>query len=476
MPNKLSDDVVFAPLRRLGELLRTRQISSREMTEVFLTRLGTHGPKLGAVVTVTGQRARREADEADRQIKAGKYRGPLHGIPYGVKDLLATENIATTWGADPYREQVFNYDATVVNRLHEAGAVLIGKLAMVELAGGFGYNRADASFTGPARTPWNRDYWAGGSSSGSGAAVAAGLVPFAIGSETSGSIISPASFCGVSGLRPTYGRVSRHGAMALCWTLDKLGPMARSAEDCGLVLEAIAGPDPHDPTAAERKFTGPVAPQGRRFKVGILKGCLEKIQPAVRQNFLAAVKVLKEFSDVVEEVEFPDMPFSEVVGTVVQAEGSSAFRDLLESGKTRMLRAPSDQWGGYLGATVLAVDYLQAMRIRGQMKKALDHLYTDYDALLAPGTPTVAYPTDRDFSEAYPGLRGNGPALVPAGNAVGQPALCLPTGFGENGLPTSFQLTGRIWSEDRLLALGIAYQKATDWHQKRPPFPGKEEK
>src|SRR5205823_661195 len=200
-----------------------------------------------------------QARAADREIKAGRYRGPLHGVPYGVKDLLATKGIPTTWGAEPYRERVFDYDATVVKKLREAGAVLVAKLAMVELAGGFGYNNADASFTGPGRTPWNMNYWSGGSSSGPGAATAAGLVAFAIGSETSGSIITPSAYCGVSGLRPTYGRVSRFGAMALSWTLDKLGPMCRTADDCGLVLASIAGHDARDPASADKPFAYEVA-------------------------------------------------------------------------------------------------------------------------------------------------------------------------------------------------------------------------
>ena len=223
------------------------------------------------MVTITRDLALVEARAADAEIGAGRYRGPLHGIPYGVKDLLATRGIPTTWGAEPFRRQTFDYDATVVRKSREAGAVLVAKLAMVELAGGFNYNNADASFTGPGRTPWNTDYWSGGSSSGPGAAVAAGLVAFAIGSETSGSIITPAAFCGVSGLRPTYGRVSRHGAMALSWTLDKLGPMCRSADDCGLVLSAISGRDPLDPTTSRRTFTHPdrAGEGGRRFRIAV---------------------------------------------------------------------------------------------------------------------------------------------------------------------------------------------------------------
>src|SRR5947208_13706688 len=256
------------------------------------------GPDLGAVVTVTRDLALEQARAADREIAAGRWRGPLHGVPYGAKDLLATKGIPTTWGAEPYREQVFDHDATVVRKLREAGAVLVAKLAMIELAGGFGYNNADACFTGPCRTPWNRDYWSGGSSSGSGAATAGGLVAFAVGSETSGSIITPATFSGVSGLRPTYGRVSRHGAMALCWTLDKLGPMCRSADDCGLVLAALAGRDPLDPTTADRKFawTGGMLPEKGMVRIGVIKGSADGVQPAVKKNFEESLKVLRTFA------------------------------------------------------------------------------------------------------------------------------------------------------------------------------------
>jgi aspartyl-tRNA(Asn)/glutamyl-tRNA(Gln) amidotransferase subunit A len=393
----------------------------------------------------------------------------LHGIPYGVKDLLATKGIPTTWGAQPFRNQVFDHDAAVVKKLRAAGAVLLGKLAMVELAGGLGYNEADASFTGPGRTPWNLKFWSGGSSTGPGAAVAAGLVAFAIGSETSGSIITPAAFCGVSGLRPTYGRVSRHGAMALSWTLDKLGPMCRSADDCGLVLAAIAGPDPLDPSSAGKTFSYPAArAKDQQFKIGIIKGAARLAQPEVKKNFAASLKVLEKFAEL-QEVDFPDLPFGSVVGTIIEAEAASAFRDLIESGRCRELRAADDRWGGYPASLVLAVDYLQAMRVRGVMKKVLDDLYAKYDALVAPSRTTVAYPIGPDFSSAYPNF-GGGPAIIPAGNIAGQPALSVPNGFGENNLPTAIQFTGRAWSEARLLTIASAYQQATEWHKKIPPL------
>jgi aspartyl-tRNA(Asn)/glutamyl-tRNA(Gln) amidotransferase subunit A len=465
----ITEDLLYGSVRELGTLLRAGKISSLALTEAYLERLEKFGPKLGAVVTVTRDRAISEARAADEELRAGRHRGPLHGIPYGVKDLLATRDIPTTWGAEPYRAQVFDYDATVVRKLREAGAVLVAKLAMVELAGGFGYNNADASFTGPGRTPWNLQYWSGGSSSGPGAAVAAALVGFAIGSETSGSIITPAAFCGVSGLRPTYGRVSRHGAMALCWTLDKLGPMCRTADDCGLVLGALVGADPQDPTASDRPFAYEDAEApAKKYRIGVIKGSASGVQSEVKKNFEASLEVLRRFADITSDVAFPEFPYGPVVGTIVNAEGASAFRDLLESGKAAQLRAASDRFGGYAGMAVLAVDYLQAMRIRPIMQRALEDLYAKYDALVAPSRATVSMPIDKDFDKAYPGIRG-GPAVIPAGNLVGQPAISVPNGFGANHLPTGIQFTGAPWGEPRLLAIAHAYQQATDWHRKRPP-------
>ncbi|HSB63064.1 MAG TPA: amidase [Thermoanaerobaculia bacterium] len=469
----LGEDVFFLSVAELSRKLKAREISAVALAEGALDRLERLGPRFGAVVTITRDRALAEAQAAERELAAGKWRGPLHGVPYGVKDLLATKGIPTTWGAEPYRAQVFEEDATVVRKLHDAGAVLVGKLAMVELAGGLGYNNADASFTGPGRTPWNTDFWSGGSSSGPGAATAAGLVGFSIGSETSGSILTPAAFSGVTGLRPTYGRVSRHGAMALCWTLDKLGPMCRSAEDCGLVMAAIAGRDPNDPTSLARPFTPGRAPapggKPRRFRIGVIRGTTERVQAEVRKNFEESLQVLGTFCDVVPDVAYPDFPYGPAVGTIVAAEGASAFRDLIESGRTKDLRVPNDRWGGYAASMVLAVDYIQALRLRAPMKKALDALYARFDALVSPTRATVAYPIGPDFDKAYPGV-GGGPAVIPAGNLVGQPALSVPNGFGEKSLPTAFQLTGRAFSDETLVALGTAYQARTEWHRKRPPL------
>ena len=463
------EDVFFSSVAELSKRLKAGEISPVALAEGALDRLERLGPKLGAVVTITRDRALAEARAAEKELAAGRWRGPLHGVPYGVKDLLATKGIPTTWGATPYRDQAFEEDATAVRKLHDAGAVLVGKLAMVELAGGMGYNNADASFTGPGRTPWNTDFWSGGSSSGPGAATAAGLVAFSIGSETSGSIVTPAAFSGVTGLRPTYGRVSRHGAMALCWTLDKLGPMCRSAEDCGLVMAAITGKDPLDATSLPRPFRpAPANAKSRRFRIGVIKGTSEKAQPEVRKNFEESLGVLATFCDLVPDVEFPDFPYGPAVGTIVAAEGASAFRDLIESGRVKELRVPNDRWGGYAASLVLAVDYIQALRLRAPMKKALDALYAKFDALVSPTRATVAYPIGPDFDKVYPGISG-GPAVIPAGNLAGQPALSVPNGFGEKGLPTAFQFTGRALSDETLVALGTAYQARTDWHRKRPP-------
>ncbi len=468
MPIDVTEELLHAPLRTLAEHLRTRRLSSLALTKACLGRLETIGPRLGAVVTVTRELALREARAADQEIRAGRYRGQLHGIPYGAKDLLATRGIPTTWGAKPYRNQVFDHDATVIRKLREAGAVLAAKLAMVELAGGFGYNRADASFTGPGRTPWNTAYWSGGSSSGPGAAVAAGLVPFAIGSETSGSIITPAAYSGVAGLRPTYGRVSRHGAMPLSWTLDKIGPMCRTADCCGLVLAAIAGRDPLDASSAARSFAW-TGPGGGRFRIAVIRGATDRVQPEVRRNFEESLRVLGRFCTIAEPIAFPSLPYGEVMRMIIGPEAACAFRELIESGRIRELRTGKDKLGSYAALLLPAVDYLQAMRVRTSIQKALDRLYAPYDALVSPGRATVAYPIARRFDQAYPGL-SDSPSIIPANNLAGQPAIAIVNGFGQNNLPTSLQLTGRAWSEGRLLSIAQLYQQATDWHTRRPPL------
>ncbi len=457
------DDYAFADIPTLQRALERRRVSSLELTDGFLARLERYGERYGAVVTILHERARREAEEADRERAAGTLRGPLHGIPYGIKDLFATPDAPTTWGAEPYRDQRFDFDAAVVRRLRDAGAVLLAKLAMVELAGGFGYNMADASFTGPGRTPWNRAFWSGGSSTGSGAAVAAGLVPFAIGTETCGSIVYPAAFCGVTGLRPTFGRVSRHGAMALCWSLDKIGPLARTARDAETVLHAIAGRDPLDASSID----GPFTKSHRRPRIAVLAGATAKTMPAVRENFDATLRELETFCEIVPDVALPELPYETAVGTIVRAEGASAFRDFIESGRARELRAKNDRIGGYIGYATLAVDYIDALRQRTIMMNEMKQAFEGFDAIATPTLPTVAYPIDTAFEKAYPKYPGSVDLIAP-GNLTGWPAIALPNGFGPSSLPTSVSFVAQPFAEAEIVSIARRYQARTTFHKARP--------
>lgn len=462
----ISPELAFATIPELGRRWRERQFTAVELAEFFLQRADTLGREFNAVVTITRELALQQATQADQDLHAGRDRGPLHGIPYGAKDLLATAGIPTSWGAAPYKDQIFAEDATVIRKLRDAGAVLVAKLAMVEIAGGFGYRQANASFTGPGLNPWDKAAWSGGSSSGPGSAVAAGIVPFAIGSETWGSIMTPAAYCGLSGLRPTYGRISRHGAMALSWTMDKLGPMCRTAEDCGLVLHAIAGPDPADPTAVPDAYQFPPksgtlpAP----FKLATIKEPTRS-QPEVQANFEASLKVLEKFATF-DEIELPDLPYGAVAGTFISAEMSAAFEGLITSGDVWELTAPEDRAGGHASQFVSAKDYINAFRIRSKIQRALDEILSQYDALVTPTLPAVAVPIDTNFGAYYAGFRGS--EIGGAGNAAGIPALSIPNGFGARNLPTGLQFIGRAFEETRLLAIAQQYQSVTDWHQKTP--------
>ena len=459
------DQIAFSDALALGALLAKRKISSVELTKIYLSRLEKYGKSYGAVVTIMHDRALREARAADKERAGGASRGPLHGVPYGVKDLLAADGAPTTWGAAPYRNQIFNYDGTVVRKLQTAGAVLCAKLAMVELAGGFGYNDADASFTGPGRTPWNRKFWSGGSSSGPGASVAAGLVGFAIGSETNGSIMVPAAFCGVSGLRPTYGRVSRHGAMALMWSSDKLGPMCRSARDTEVVLKAISGSDPNDKSARDRPFP---AVGRRRPRIAIVKNATAKSQPEVVKNFQASVAVLREFCEVVSNVELPKGPYGAVFGAIFNGDCASAFRDLIESGRSRELQSVDDRIGGYQVYGSLAVDYVDGMRRRTILNEEFLRAVEPYDAIVFPTLPTVAYPVGIPFDKAYPDKYSGEIEMGSPGNLAGLPSLSVPNGLGENHLPTGLAFMGRPWGEMQLTQIAKAYQSRTRFHLEHP--------
>jgi aspartyl-tRNA(Asn)/glutamyl-tRNA(Gln) amidotransferase subunit A len=420
------------------------------------------------------EQAIRAAKDVDGDIKRERFRGPLQGIPFGAKDLLAYAKHPTTWGARPYAGQVFDYNATVLNKLNKVGAILTGKLAMVELAGGPSYRYASASVTGPGLNPWDRTRWSGGSSSGSGIAVAAGLVTFALGSETSGSILTPASFCGITGLRPTYGLVSRHGAMALSWTLDKIGPMCRSAEDCGLVLQQIAGADAEDPASAGKGFY--YAPQFTRdfkeVRVGFAPVDFDEwAEPAARPDFAKALETIRGLGLQVVETKLPDFPYGPVIGTIISSEGSAIFEPLILSGKVDELADQKQIAGLKAGLEIPAKDYLKAMRIRSLIQAAFRELLADIDVLLAPArlapAQKITQPLDRPVSDRpTPKDRGL-TALVPAGNLAGLPALSLPCGFAD-GMPMAIQLVGRPFSEGLLLSIGKAFQDRTDWHKRRP--------
>ena len=460
-------DAVFLPVRELSERVRTRQVSPVALTRLFLDRLERIGPRYHAVVTLTADLAEKQAQDSEREIGEGRYRGPLHGIPYGLKDVFATEGYPTTWGAGPLRDQAFDYDATIVRRLRDAGAVLAAKLALVELAGGTGYRRAKASFTGPGLNPWDPGTWSGGSSSGSGSAVAAGLVPFAIGTETWGSIVGPSANCAVSGLRPTFGRVSRHGGMPLTYGMDKPGPMCLTADDCGLVLDAVAGPDERDEATTTRPYEYRLhRPERGRYRLGVPKGVPDSSRPGVQKRFREALAALAEVADI-EEVGLPDLPYAEVSSTIFLAESASVMEGLIDSGLTAGLTAPEARIGIYPRTAVLANDYLRALRLRRTIAEAADRLLARYDALLSPTRPTVAPPADRPWVKK-PGERAADP-LGAFGSCIGQPAISVPMGFSDEGLPMGLQILGRAYDENVVLAVASAYQGLTDWHARHPP-------
>ena len=429
-------------------------------------------------------RALGEAARADRAIARKTARSSLTGIPYGAKDLVAAVGAPTTWGAPPYRDQVFAEDATVVRKLCRAGAVLAAKLSMVELAGGGGYRYPSASLQGPGRNPWDPERWSGGSSSGSGSAVGTGAVSFALGSETSGSIGTPAAFCGVTGLRPTYGSVSRAGAMALSWTLDKIGPMARTADDCGLILGAIAGRDPADPTASGRRHRGlegrAAGAAVRRVRLGFAEEDLDHASPEARRALLRGLADLRRVVPRMVRAVLPDdLPYGPMVGTVYGAEGAEIFSELIASGRVEGLIDARQKAGLRQGAEIRARDYLRAMRLRTVLAERFRELFTTVDLLVAPARVSTAPPIDDALDARPPGAGSLAPAgraaprpgntgLIPAGNLAGLPAIFFPCGFGTDGLPVGLQLVGPPFSEPLLVAVAAAYQRATDHHTKRP--------
>ena len=454
-------------------------MSAVELADEYCDLLEREGPKYNAVATVTRERARREAAKADRAIK-GRAAKALTGIPYGAKDLLAAKGYPTTWGAPPYRDQVIDADATAITRLGRAGGVLAAKLAMVELAGGGGYRYPSASLQGPGRNPWNTDRWSGGSSSGSGAAVGAGLLPFALGSETSGSIGTPSAYCGVTGLRPSYGLVSRHGAMALSWTLDKIGPMARSAEDASLVLESIAGPDANDPTLSGRRFRpldARAAKAALRVRVAFAEEDIaDHASPEAKAALEKGVAEFKRIAKNFVRATLPaDLPYGPMVGTVYAAEGSTIFAELIEGERFEELADARQKAGLRASLDIKARDYLTALRLRTILQQRVAEIFTTAEVILSVGRAITAtkitQPLDSPPSTAsnpQPSRRPGNLGLIPAGNLAGLPALFFPCGFATDGLPVGLQLVGPVFSEPLLLALGAAYQRETGHHLKRP--------
>lgn len=452
------DDLAFAPVTHLADLIRRRQLSSVELTRFYLERLHRFDPQLECVITVTEKLALEQAEKADREIASGRYRGPLHGIPWGAKDLLALPGYLTTWGAKPYRGQMRKETATVIRRLEEAGAVLVAKLTLGALAWG------DVWFGGKTKNPWNLEQGSSGSSAGSAAATAAGLAGFTIGTETWGSIVSPCTRCGATGLRPTFGRVSRFGAMALSWSMDKIGPITRSVEDCALVFNAIHGADGLDPTAVNAPFDWPVKRDVRTLRVGYVKALFDA-EPEVDNEAMRAriqeqrdfdrrtLGVLRDLGVELVPIELPEKYPLESLGLILTAEAATAFDELTRSGRDDLLVRQIEQaWPNSFrqGQTIPAVEYLRANRIRTLVQEEMEEKIRDVDVYVTPS------------------FGGNHLLLT---NLTGHPSVVLPNGFrAGDGTPTSITFGGRLYGESEVLAVANAYQQATDFHLKRPPL------
>ncbi len=440
------EDVAFWPITKLAQLVETKQVTSVELTEMYLERLTRYDPELHCVVTTTEAIALQQARAADAEISAGKYRGPLHGIPWGVKDLLATKGYRTTWGAEPYKDQVLDLDAAVVEHLRKAGAVLVAKLTLGALAWG------DVWYGGQTRNPWNPEEGSSGSSAGPGAAVAAGLVGFAIGSETWGSIVSPATRCGVTGLRPSFGRVSRHGAMALSWSMDKLGPMCRSAEDCAIVFSAIHGRDERDLTTVDRPFVWRSRLDIEKLRIGYLKNEFDREREENdewRQFDLASLEVLRASGVELVPIELPEFPVN-AMSFILSAEAGAAFDELTRSNRDDLLvRQIKNAWPNVFRQSRLipAVEYIQANRMRTKVMEAMSTLMSGIDVYVTPS------------------FIGHNLLLT---NLTGHPQVVVPNGFKKDGSPTSISFVGRLYGEAETLAVAKAYQDATTFHLQHP--------
>ena len=445
--------LAFESVTVLASLVRSRQVSSTELTRMYLNRLKTHGQRLEAVVTLTEELGLAQAAEADREIAAGRYRGPLHGMPWGVKDLLATRGIRTTWGAKPYEHQVIDTDATVVERLRAAGAVLVAKLSTGELA------RGNLWFGGRTMNPWDPTRGAGGSSAGPAASAAGGLVAFTIGTATGGSIVQPAAVCGAVGLQPSYGRVSRHGVMALRWTLDRVGPICRSVEDCMLVLEAIAGPDGRDETLADVPMLwDPEAPL-EGLRVGYVARMFEEprvgASAAARTEWPARRAVLEAALDVfrrigggrLEAMTLPDLP-ADALYAILNAEAGASFDELVRSGAVAQLAGKGARnRANFLRSSrfIPAVEYIRAQRVRTFFMREMNALFERYDVIVTP-----------------PDL-----GVVRMTSLTGHPCITLKSGFIE-GMPEAILVTGRLYDEGTTARVALAYEQATEWKDRHP--------
>ncbi len=458
--------LLFKSAVELGRMVRDREISSVELTKQYLDALDKRGRELNAVAELTRELALEQAKRADEEVAQQKARSALHGVPWGAKDLLATKGIPTRWGSPTHAHQVFDYDARVVERLRDAGCVLAAKLAMIELAGGGSYNLASASLNGPCGNPFDPTRWAGGSSSGSGAAVGGGCVGFALGTETWGSITVPAAFCNVTGLRPTYGRVSRFGAMALCFTMDKIGPMARTAEDCAVIFEAISGRDLRDPSSNYDRYKfARLHLKDRPFRFGILPTDYQKNNAAAAEKcFHGALDEFRKLGHTTGDATLPDYPYNFAAATIVDVEGSAAFENLIRSTSLELLVDTAQQAGLMAGLATPGVDYLRAQRIRTLAGPVAVRIFDQFDALIAPTLLKGALPIDKPFSETWHGLGGNGAF----GNLLGWPCMSIPMGADDDNLPLGLEIIGAPYREDIILELAMQFQSRTDWHRRVP--------
>jgi Asp-tRNA(Asn)/Glu-tRNA(Gln) amidotransferase A subunit family amidase len=424
------EDLAFYPVTELAQLIKSRKITSTQLTQLYLERLKKYGPRLECVITLTEELALAQAERADKEIASGHYRGPLHGIPWGAKDLLSTEGIKTTWGAKPYQDQIIDVDATVVKRLEEAGAM------------------GDVWFGGKTKNPWNPEQGSSGSSAGSASATAAGLVGFSIGTETWGSIISPSTRCGVTGLRPTFGRVSRYGAMALSWSMDKIGPICRSVEDCSLVFNAMYGPDGKDLTVVNLPFNWDPSLDLKNIRIGYLEKMFER-KYRNKKNDKASLEALRSLGVELVPVDLPELPVRSL-SFILSAEAAAAFDELTRNNRDDLLvRQGTGAWpNSFRQARLIpAVEYIQANRVRTMLMEEMAEKMKGIDVYIAPTSG------------------GNNLLLT---NLTGHPAVVVPNGFNEKGSPRSISFIGNLFEEAKTLRVAKAFQDVTDFHRKHP--------